>query len=182
MGHNSNNTALQDGKVVYIHNPASPLVWARQNRPELLPNLGVSATPAGPQGQFNSAYLRDGFAIMNTGDNARIELSRDLMRHLYSNEVYTKWITLAFPAPAVKGLENLEIWKNPQRGGFLEAAKTGILDGYPGRPTPALAELGNQVPVLGMVIRVIVDKWSPKQAIDELVKIAEPIYAKYYKK
>jgi len=119
---------------------------------------------------------------MNTGDNARIELSRDLMRHLYSNEVYTKWITLAFPAPAVKGLENLEIWKNPQRGGFLEAAKTGILDGYPGRPTPALAELGNQVPVLGMVIRVIVDKWSPKQAIDELVKIAEPIYAKYYKK
>ncbi len=179
---NSNNTALQDGKVIYIHNPASPLVWARTNRPELLPNLGVSATPAGPKGQFNSAYLRDGFAILNTGDDAQIQLSRDLLRHLYSKDVYTKWIELAFPAPAVRGLEDLEIWKNPQRGGFLEAAKTGILDGYPGRPTPALAELGNQVPVLGMVIRVIVDKWTPKQAIDELVKIAEPIYAKYDKK
>lgn len=178
---NSNNTALQDGKSVFIHNPASPLVWARQNKPELLPLIGVSATPAGPKGQFNSAYLRDGFAILKSADDSQIQLSRDLMRHLYSKDVYSQWMTLAFPAPAVKGLENLEIWKNPQRGPFLDAAKTGVLNGYPGRPTPAYGALGNQVPVLGMVIRVLVDKWTPKQAIQELVKVATPIYAKYYK-
>ena len=106
----------------------------------MLPKIGVAGVPAGPKGQFNTAYIRDGLAIMNTGNQKRMDLSKDLMRHLYSKEVYRKWMELAFPAPAVAGMEDLEIWKNPQRKGFLDAVKTGILLGYPGPPTPAYSE------------------------------------------
>jgi ABC-type glycerol-3-phosphate transport system substrate-binding protein len=175
-----NNTALQDEKVIFIHNPASPLVWFRNNKPNMLPNIGVSAVPAGPKGQFNSAYLRDGFAIMSTGNQKKIDLSKDLMRHLYKPEVYRKWMEIAFPAPAVAGMEDLEIWKNPQRKGFLDAAKTGVVRGYPGPEyTPAYAEFYTRAPLISAAARLVVDKWSPEQAHAELVKVAEDVWSKY---
>jgi multiple sugar transport system substrate-binding protein len=174
-----NNTALQDEKVIFINNPASPLVWFRNNKPEMLPKIGVSAMPAGPKGQFNEAYLRDGFAIMSTGNQKKIDLSKELMRHLYSKDVYRKWMELAFPAPAVAGMEDLEIWKNPQRKGFLDAAKTGILQGHPGQPSPAYSEFNNRQPLISAAARMAVDKWAPEQALDELAQVAEDVFSKY---
>jgi ABC-type glycerol-3-phosphate transport system substrate-binding protein len=174
-----NNTALQDEKVIFINNPASPLVWAKQNKPDLLPKIGVSAMPAGPKGSFTYAYVRDGFGIFDTGSDRRRSLAKDLMRHLYSKEVYTKWVNLAFPAPATKGLEDLEQWKNPQRKGFLDAAKSGVLQGHPGPTTPAYAEFATRPGLLNMAIRLVVDNWAPEQAIDEMDKVARDIWSKY---
>jgi ABC-type glycerol-3-phosphate transport system substrate-binding protein len=176
-----NNTALQDGKVIFIHNPASPLVWFRENKPDMLPNIGVASTPGGPKGKFNQAYMRDGFAIMNSGDQKRTDRSKDLLRRLYSKEVYRQWIGLAFPAPAVSGMEDHEVWSNPQRKGFLEAAKTGVRGGYPGHDTPASAELGTRTPWLTMATRMVVDGWTPTQAMEELDQIARDVYSKYFK-
>jgi len=174
-----NNTALQDEKVIFIQNPASPLVWFRTNKPEMLPKIGVAAVPGGPKGQFNTAYIRDGWAIMNTGNQQRMDLSKDLMRHLYSKDVYRKWMELAFPAPAVTGMEDLEIWKDPKRQGFLQAVKTGILSGYPGPPTPAYSELNTRVPLISAAARMAVEGWSVEQALDELAKTVEDVYSKY---
>ncbi|MGE3267392.1 MAG: ABC transporter substrate-binding protein [Chloroflexota bacterium] len=175
----ANNTSLQDEKTIFIHNPASPLVWFRTNKPEMLPKIGVSSVPAGPKGQFNTAYVRDGFAILKTGDQKRVDLSKDLMRHLYSKEVYKKWIELAFPSPAVSGMEDLEIWKNPQRKGFLDAAKSGVLQGHPGEPSQAYSEFVNRQPLISAAARMAVEGWSPEQALDELAKVAEDVFSKY---
>ncbi len=175
----SNNTALQDEKVIFIHNPASPLVWFRNNKPDMLPKIGVSAVPAGPKGQYNTAYLRDGFAILKTGNQKKTDLSKELMRHLYSKDVYPRWMAIAFPAPAVAGMEDLEIWKNPQRKGFLDAAKTGITRGFPGPQTPAFAEFYTRQPLISAAARMVVDNWSPEQAHEELAKVAEDVYSKY---
>lgn len=174
-----NNTALQDEKVIFINNPASPLVWFRNNKPDMLPKIGVAAMPAGPKGQFNQAYVRDGFGIFDTGSDKRRGLAKDLMRHLYSKEVYPKWVSLAFPAPAAMGMEDLEIWKNPQRKGFLDAAKTGVLRGHPGPFTPAYAEFTTRPGLLNMAIRLVVDNWSTEQALDEMEKVAKDIWGKY---
>jgi len=174
-----NNTALQDEKVIFINNPASPLVWFRTNKPDMLPKIGVFAVLGGPKGRFNTAYICDGFAIMNTGNQKRMDLAKDLMRHLYSKDVYRSWMNLAFPAPAVAGMEDLEIWKNPQRQGFLEAAKTGILLGHPGPPTQAYSEFNSRTPMINAATRMAVDGWSPEQALDELAKVAEDVFSKY---
>jgi multiple sugar transport system substrate-binding protein len=174
-----NNTALQDEKVIFIHNPASPLVWFRTNKPDMLPKIGVMGVPAGPKANLNQAYVRDGFAVMNTGNQKRMDLSKDLMRFLYSQDVYRGWMNLAFPAPAVAGMEDLAIWKNPQRKGFLDAAKTGILDGYPGPPTPAYSEFNTRTPMINAATRMAVDGWPPEQALDELAKTAEDVWSKY---
>jgi len=175
----ANNTSLQDEKTIFIHNPASPLVWFRNNKPDLLPKIGVASVPAGPKGSFNTAYVRDGFAILNTGNQKRMDLSKDLMRHLYSKDVYRQWIQLAFPSPAVAGMEDHEVWKNPQRKGFLDAAKTGILQGHPGQPTQAYSEFVNRQPLISAAARMAVENWTPEQALDELAKTAEDVFSKY---
>lgn len=174
-----NNTAIQEGQVVFINNPASPLVWAKENRPELLPNLGVHGMPKGPKGAFNDAYLRDAWAVPKNSDQ-QVELALDLIRHLMSRDVYKRWVELAFPAAAVAGLEDLEIWKNPQRGAFLDAAKTGVNSAHPGLPTAAFSELGTRNPMLTMVMRVIIDKWTPEKAVEEMHGIAKDVYSKHY--
>jgi multiple sugar transport system substrate-binding protein len=174
-----NNTALQDEKVIFIQNPASPLVWFRDNKKEMLPKIGVAGAPAGPKGQFNTAYVRDGFAILNTGNQKRMDLSKDLLRHLYSQDVYRQWVQLAFPSPAVAGMEDHEVWKNPQRKGFLDAAKTGILQGHPGQPSQAYSEFNNRQPLISAMARMAVEGWSPEQALDELAKVAEDVFSKY---
>jgi multiple sugar transport system substrate-binding protein len=178
----SNNTSLQDGKALVIHNPASPLVWFRNNKPDMLPKIGIAATPAGPTGKsFNSAYVRDGFAVMASGNQPNIDLSKDLVKRLFSKDVYRQWIQLAFPAPAVAGMEDHEVWKSPNRKAFLDASKEGVLDGYPGEPTEAYSELGSRTPVLQMAIRMVVDNWTPDQAMEEVDKIGKDVYSKYYK-
>lgn len=177
----SDNTAMQSRAIVADQDPASVIVWLRDNRPEDLPKLGAVGTPGGPAGQFTSAYVRDGFAVLATGDDKKISLSKDLLRQVYSNEVYRKWIGLAFPSPAVKGMEDHEVWQNPLRKGFLESAKNGILDGYPGMPTTAYAELGTRMPVSTMIVRMAVDNWTPEQAMDEADQVAHDVFGKYYK-
>src|SRR5205823_4020822 len=47
----ANDIALRDGKAIVIHNSASPLVWVRDNKPDMLPKIGVAGTPAGPTGR-----------------------------------------------------------------------------------------------------------------------------------
>jgi hypothetical protein len=101
------------------------------------------------------------------------------MRYLYSKDVYRNWMNLAFPAPAVAGMEDLDIWKNPQRKGFLDAAKTGILDGYPGPPTQAWSEFGLRTPLINAATRMAVDGWPPEQALDEMAQVAEDVWSKY---
>lgn len=179
---NSNNTNYQEGRVAFINNPASPLVWARTNKPEMLEKMGVAAMPAGPSGKaYTSAYVRDGWSLFNGISDQKRDLVKDLIRKLMSKDVYTKWMELAFPAPALGGLEQLDIWKDPRRGGFLEAAKTGILGGYPGPQTPAWAEFGTRTPYINMMARVIVEKWEPQRAVEEQDKVMKDIYAKHFK-
>src|SRR5207244_12516753 len=100
----------------------------------------------------------------------------DMIKRSYAKDVNRHRIQLAFPAPAIQGMEDHPVWQNPQRKGFLDAAKTGVIAGYPGEPTQANAELGTRVPFLTMAIRMVVDKWTPEQAMDELDKIARDIY------
>lgn len=176
----ANNVNFQEERIVFINNPASPIVWAKKEKPEFLPKIGVAAMPAGPSGKgYTSAYVRDGWGLFKSTPEKRQALAKGLLRHLYSKEIYSKWMELAFPSPAVQGMENLDIWKDPRRGGFLEAAKTGILGGYPGEPTTAWSEFGSGTPYIKMLSRVIVDKWEPKKAIEEQAKQMQEIYAKH---
>ena len=76
-------------------------------------------------------------------------------------------------------MEDLDIWKNVQRKGFLDAVKTGVLLGHPGPPTPAYSEFNTRVPLISAAARMAVEGWSVEQALDELAKTAEDVFSKY---
>jgi multiple sugar transport system substrate-binding protein len=175
----SNNAAYQNESVVSIHNPASVLVWLLANKPELADVTAIAGVPAGPQGQFMSAGVRVAWSIFNTVPQANQELGKDLLRYLMEPEQYEPWIALAFAAPSVAKYAEMDTWQDPQRAGFLEASKTGILTGYPGPVTPAASELGSRNPTLAMVLRVIIDGWTIEQAVEEADQVANDIYSKY---
>lgn len=178
----SNNGAYQNETAITVHNPASILVWCLDNKPELGKNTAIAGLPKGPTGKsFNSAGVRVGWAIFNTTPKDKQDLAADWIKWVYQKEQYEPWIAKAFAAPPVAKYEQMEVWKDPQRAGFLEAAKTGIMGGYPGPLTPASAELDSRVPTISMILRVLVDKWSIDQAVEEAEKVAKDIYGKYYK-
>lgn len=175
----SNNAAYQNETVVSVHNPASILVWLLDNKPEIADVSAIQAVPAGPEGQFNSAGIRVSWAIFNTIPEENQELGKDLLRYLMEPEQFEPWIALAFAAPPVESYSNMEMWNDPKRAGFLEAAKTGVLTGYPGPVTPAATELASRNPALAMILRVLVDDWSIDDAVVEAQQVAEDIYSKY---
>jgi multiple sugar transport system substrate-binding protein len=174
-----NNKAYQEETVVSINNPASVLVWALENNPELAANTVVRALPAGPKGAISSSSARVSWALFNSSSPDRQELSKELLRYLSAPEQFEPWIAKAFAAPAAMQYEAMEIWKDPQRAGFLEGAKTGVMLGYPGPVTPAASELYSRVPAVSMILRVLIDKWSIEEAIAEAEQVAKDIYSKY---
>jgi ABC-type glycerol-3-phosphate transport system substrate-binding protein len=176
----ANNAAYQDETAISINNPASVLVWMLDNKPELAQVTAIEALPAGPAGSFNSAGTRVAWALFNTSPADKQELGKDLLRYLMEPAQFEPWIAKAFAAPAVVQYETMEIWSDPQRAGFLDAAKNGVLGGYPGPLTVAYSELDTFVPCTSMVLRVIVDGWTVDEAIEEAEQVAKEIYAKYY--
>jgi multiple sugar transport system substrate-binding protein len=175
----SNNKAYQEETAVSIHNPASVLVWLLENKPELADVSTIKGLPAGPKGAFNSAGTRVAWGLFNTSPEDRQALGKDLLRYLMAPEQFEPWIALAFASPAVAKYEEMEMWKDPKRAGFLEGAKTGVLGGYPGPITPASAELGSLVPATSMVLRVLIDGWTIDEAVEEAEQVAKDVYSKY---
>ncbi len=175
----SNNAAYQDESAVSINNPASVLVWMLENKPELADVTAIQALPAGPAGAFSSAGTRLAWAIFNTSAPEKQELSKDMLRYLQAPEQYEPWIQLAFAAPALGAFESMEVWQDPKRAGFLDAAKNGVLAGYPGPITPAFAELDSLMPSTSMVLRVIIDGWTVDEAVEEAEQVALDVYSKY---
>lgn len=175
----SNNAAYQNESVISVHNPASVLVWLKDNKPELAAATAIAGTPAGPQGAFNSAGVRVAWTTFTTVPADKQEKGNELIRYLFEPAQYEPWIQLAFAAPPVEQYSTMEMWSDPQNAGFLDAARTGVLGGHPGPITPASAELGTRNPSLTMVLRVVVDGWTIDEAVEEAEQVATDIYSKY---
>ena len=175
----SNNAAYQEESAVSINNPASVLVWMLENKPELADVTAIQALPAGPAGAFSSAGVRLAYAIFNTSPAEKQALSSDLLRYLQTPEQYEPWISKAFAAPTLSAFETMDVWKDSKKAGFLDAAKNGVLAGYPGPITPAYAEFDSLMPSTSMVLRVIIDGWTVDEAVEEQEQIANDVYGKY---
>ena len=116
-----------------------------------------------------------------TKDSSAKETATDLLRALYTSDIYAPWLEAGFVANVLKEYDTLPMWEG-KRAAFNLAAQIGTYGGYPAPyDTAAMAELGSADPPIGsMVVRVLIDGWTPEDAIAEADAFAKRVFEKYY--
>lgn len=174
----SNNKFFQEDQGFLVINAASIFVWATNNRPELAEVTGLTPKPKHTR-DTTDASLRYTTVVTSQAEDPGTAL--ELVRALYEPDIYVPWLEAGFVTNVLKEYDSLEMWQG-QRGAFNLAAQIGV---YPGYPAPfdnaAQAELnGPNEPTGSMVVRVLLDGWSPEEAIAEADEFAKRVFEKYY--
>lgn len=174
----ANNKAYLEKQAVLIINAASVYVSAQQNDPELAEATGLAPKPKETRDTTNCG-LR--YTTVMTKESSAKETATDLLRALYSSEIYAPWLEAGFVANVLKEYDALPMWEG-KRAAFNLAAQIGTYGGYPAPyDTAAMAELGSADPPIGsMVVRVLIDGWTPEDAIAEADAFAKRVFEKYY--
>jgi ABC-type glycerol-3-phosphate transport system substrate-binding protein len=175
----SNNTNYQEEQGILVINAASIYSWAQANKPELAEATGLAPKPSDVRDTTN-ASLR--YTLVLTSQAKNPTKAVELIHALYDSTIYQPWLEAGFVTNVVHEYDTLPMWEG-KRAQFNLAANIGV---YPGYPAPfdnaAMAELGsgNNAPVGSMVVRVLIDGWTPEEAIAESDEFAKRVFEKYF--
>jgi ABC-type glycerol-3-phosphate transport system substrate-binding protein len=174
----ANNKAYLEKQALLVINAASIYVSAQDTDPELAEGTGLFPKPKDVR-DTTSAGLR--YTTVMTKDSDAKETASDLIRALYSSEIYAPWLEAGFVANVLKEYDALPMWTG-KRAAFNLAAQVGTYGGYPAPyDNAAMAELGSADPPIGsMVVRVLIDNWTPEEAILEADAFAKRVFEKYF--
>lgn len=174
----ANNKAYQEDQAVLVINAASIYVWATENRPELAEVTGLAPKPK-DQRDTTNAGLRYTVVMSKESDNK--ETAMDLIQALYDSEIYAPWLEKGFVANVLSEYNDLPMWTGT-RAAFNLAAQIGTYGGYPAPfDNAAMSELnGPNEPTGSMMVRVLLDEWTPEEAIAESDEFAKRVFEKYF--
>lgn len=173
-----NNKAFQEDQSILVINAASIYTWAVENRPELAEATGLAPKPKDMR-DTTGAGLR--YNVVMTKDSQNKETAIDLMKALYDSEIYAPWLEKGFVANVLSEYNDLPMWEG-KRAAFNLAAQIGTYGGYPAPyDNAAMAELnGPNEPTGSMMVRVLIDGWTPEEAIAESDEFAKRVFEKYF--
>ncbi|MEM7129480.1 MAG: extracellular solute-binding protein [Chloroflexota bacterium] len=174
----SNNKAFQEDQAIMVINAASIFVWSAENRPELNEATGLAPKPKGMR-DTTDAGLRYTVVMSNESDNK--ETATDLLNALFDSEIYAPWLEKGFVANVLAEYNDHPMWEG-KRGAFNLAAQIGTYGGYPAPfDNAAMSELnGPNEPTGSMMVRVLIDDWTPEEAIAEADEFAKRLFEKYF--
>jgi multiple sugar transport system substrate-binding protein len=173
-----NNKAYLEKQAIAVINAASIYVSAQDTDPELAEATGLAPKPKDIRDTTN-ASLR--YTVVQTKDSVDKETTTDLLRALFSNDIYAPWLEKGFVANVLKEYDALPMWTG-KRSAFNLAAQIGTYGGYPAPyDNAAMAELnGPDSPIGSMVVRVLLDEWTPEEAILEADAFSKRVFEKYF--
>jgi ABC-type glycerol-3-phosphate transport system substrate-binding protein len=173
-----NNKAYLEKQALLVINAASIYVSATDTDPELAEATGLAPKPKDMR-DTTSAGLR--YTLVMSKESGNKETALDLIRALYDSDIYAPWLEAGFVANVLKEYDALPMWTG-KRAAFNLAAQIGTYGGYPAPyDNAAMAELGSADPPVGsMVVRVLIDGWSPEEAIIEADEFAKRVFEKYF--
>ncbi len=175
----ANNKAYLEEQAIMVINAASIYVTASKDKPALAEVTGLAPKPKAARDTTN-ASLR--YTVAMAKESANKETARSLIEALFSKDVYAPWLELGFVANVLKEYDALPMWTG-KRAAFNLAAQIGTYGGYPAPyDNAAMAELnGPDSPVGSMMVRVLIDGWTPEEAISEVDDFSKRVFEKYYK-
>jgi len=175
----ANNKFYLEKQGLLVINAASIYVAAQANDPELAENTGLAPKPKALR-DTTDASLR--YTVVQSAKGKNPEKSSDLVRALYDSEIYAPWLEAGFVANVLKEYDSLPMWEGTRKA-FNLAAQVGSYGGYPAPfDNAAIAELNGSPdsPVGSMVVRVLLDGWTPEEAIAEADEFSKRVFSKYF--
>lgn len=175
----ANNKAFLEEQAILVINAASIYVAASKDKPKLAEAMGLAPKPKALR-DTTDCSLRYSLVVSKASGNK--ETGIDLIKALYNKEIYAPWLEAGFVANVVKEYDTLPMWTG-KRAAFNLAAQIGTYGGYPApHDNAAISELGSTEPPIGsMVVRVLIDGWTPEDAIKEADAFSKRVFEKYYK-
>lgn len=171
-----NNEAFMAGKISFTPNGPSILYQEQSTNHPLLKDTGIKLMPRGPAGRNLALTFVMSWGVPVDGKNQKD--AKALVACLMSRELFTKYITGSFQQAVPvfgKQLEH-DYWNNDQGKIIVETVRLGHPVGWPGPTTPAAAEVVSSNVLTDMMTRVIVDKLTPANAVEEADKRIKEIY------
>lgn len=174
----SNNTNYQEEQGILVINAASIFVWLEDNKPEIAEVTSLAPKPSDVRDTTN-AGLRYTVVLNREADNE--SGARELIKGLYDSSIYAPWLEEGFVTNVVHEYDSLPMWTG-KRAQFNLAANIGVYGGYPAPyDNAAMAELnGPNGPIGSMMVRVLIDGWTPEEAIDEADEFSKRVFEKYF--
>lgn len=175
----SNNKAFLEKQAILVINAASIYVSAQETDPELAEAMGLFPKPKDVR-DTTDAGLR--YTLVMSKESENKETAVDLIRALYTSDIYAPWLEAGFVANVLKEYDALPMWTG-KRAAFNLAAQIGTYGGFPAPyDNAAIAELSGSpdAPVGSMVVRVLIDGWTPEEAILEADEFSKRVFEKYF--
>jgi len=171
------NKSFQMKQTAFAMNWGSIPNWIKANDPELFKNVGFMVVPRGPRAQTGRAsgvY----WSIFNN-DDQKIAVAKDFIKYWFDNGE-SKWLEImgGYSVPGWDEYKKGDIWNREDVKVFAENSKFCHAVGYPGPETAEARDVNAQNILVNMVLRVIVDKWTPEEAAAEAEQLVKEIYSK----
>ena len=172
-----NNKAYLSGQAVIVFNTGSIVAAAKSDNPELYAKTGLAPWPAGPKGRFLPGIVNN-LGIFKKARNPK--LAQQFIEYALEKQWYGTWIEKGAPllCPVLKDLGNRSLWSDPMNKPFIESVPNFTFLGYRGEYTPKAGEVYNLRYINDAFERMLVDKWPPEKAIQELQTKIEEVYKK----
>ena len=175
----ANNKFYLEKQGLLVINAASIYVAAQANDPELAENTGLAPKPKALR-DTTDASLR--YTVVMSNKSKEKEKASELVKALYDSEIYAPWLEAGFVANVVKEYDALPMWTGTRKA-FNLAAQIGSYPGFPAAyDNAAISELSGSPdsPVGSMVVRVLLDGWTPEEAIAEADTFSKRVFEKYF--
>jgi len=176
--YSSNNTNYEEEQGILVINAASIYVWCQENKPELAEVTGLAPKPSDLR-NTTDAGLR--YTLNLNKDAKNPTKAVDLIKALYDSSIYRPWLEAGFVTNVVHEYDTLPMWTG-KRAQFNQAANIGVYGGYPAPyDNAAMAEVnGPDAPTGSMLVHVLIDGWTPEDAVADADTYAKNIFAKYF--
>ena len=174
----SNNKSYQEEQCILVINSASIYTWSQANKPELAEVTGLVGKPKNVR-DTTTAGLR--YTVCMPKVSKEKGTAAELIKAVFTKEIYAPWLELGFVTNVVHEYDTLPMWEG-KRAKFNEAAQSGVYGGFPAPyDNAAMQEAGGpNDPVGSMTVRVLIDGWSPEEAIEEADTFVKGVFAKYF--
>lgn len=170
------NAAYQAGQAVFIMNTGSVHITLQKDDPDLDTSTGYSPLPAGPVATISP--LNPNIRSISASSK-NVDAAKALFQYLAMPDYSEKYYDVAIYGPVLKSERAFQIFAQPVQGALAGLVEHGTAPAYPDVYNAAYAETSSTFAIPRMLQRLVVDKMSVDDTMNQAQQEIAAIYAKY---